>query len=618
MKSATELYKVAKESGASPMEQQEHMQHNSLEATVHREYSGGDEREYYQNGHNALSQSNQSSTPHSFSFPSAQYPHGTSNSISTGSDHLNPEVSRTRNAMYEPTEQTFDFSSVKSQIPQQSSSSPSMGSAESKQNSQPESDPPSAAGSQRSRAFLCHEGTIKSGILSVLHRELKRQGLLSQVFYDMVTDRGGARDETLKNQFENALKNTDNLVVFFTPEFLQSPWPLWELKTFLSMMNEDRTRSKRLIPVFYSISARQCKRISRDNLGSASSNASYNDEVRSLLGRAVGVIGIDARRENNYMSDDQVVQEIMRAVFGTSFVAIENVDEDSIQGALMEQKQIAEHLLRYAEKALKGDKYNRKKKQRKAVHFLSAASYLGDNKAMVVLGNIYSRGQRGIARNDARAMELYVEAFSNGYAEAGVHLGNAALFGEGLPEDAQRAAECYQRSGECGSANGKARYGLCLELGLGVAVSHTEAAKYYKLSSDQGDLFGVCLYALCLRKGIGCKQNITGAERLFDRRQLGDILEVADYLRKNRVSPCKAVELYHCAAERGDNVAKCYMGMCYDDGIGVAQDKSRASLLYSKADNHGDVMRNLEKKCRENGDVQAADAWERRRRALRY
>ena len=47
---------------------------------------------------------------------------------------------------------------------------------------------------------------------------------------------------------------------------------------------------------------------------------------------------------------------------------------------------------------------------------------------------------------------------------------------------------------------------------------------------------------------------------------------------------------YRAAAERGDKVAQYNLGVCYDNGMGVAQDYKQAVYWYTKAANQGDLM----------------------------
>ncbi|HIU97479.1 MAG TPA: sel1 repeat family protein, partial [Candidatus Ornithoclostridium faecigallinarum] len=50
----------------------------------------------------------------------------------------------------------------------------------------------------------------------------------------------------------------------------------------------------------------------------------------------------------------------------------------------------------------------------------------------------------------------------------------------------------------------------------------------------------------------------------------------------------KAVEWYAKAAEQGDAVAQCNLGICYANGQGVKQDRQKAIEWYTKAAQQGD------------------------------
>jgi hypothetical protein len=45
----------------------------------------------------------------------------------------------------------------------------------------------------------------------------------------------------------------------------------------------------------------------------------------------------------------------------------------------------------------------------------------------------------------------------------------------------------------------------------------------------------------------------------------------------------QAVELYQKSAEQGSVYAQCFLGSCYEEGIGVEKNKSLAKMWYSEA-----------------------------------
>jgi TPR repeat protein len=51
----------------------------------------------------------------------------------------------------------------------------------------------------------------------------------------------------------------------------------------------------------------------------------------------------------------------------------------------------------------------------------------------------------------------------------------------------------------------------------------------------------------------------------------------------------KAFELFHQAAEQGDENSLLNLGYCYDEGVGTTKDKMKAMYWYKKAAQNGDL-----------------------------
>lgn len=166
----------------------------------------------------------------------------------------------------------------------------------------------------RYRAFLSHEGTLKDGIISVLMAEVERHNMTSRVFFDTNMDRGGAMNETLKSRLLDGLNNSEYLVAFITPEFIVKKWPLWELKTYLEMMNADSR--KKVLPVFYGVSVAECKDIVKDK---ATTELMVKIDKKPsdacvVLGKVVHFCGIDKLRTNKFLNDAEVIRQIMNTL----------------------------------------------------------------------------------------------------------------------------------------------------------------------------------------------------------------------------------------------------------------------------------------------------------------
>eukprot|EP00172_Hildenbrandia_rubra_P001367 Plantae.Rhodophyta-Hildenbrandia_rubra.ctg19086.p1 GENE.Plantae.Rhodophyta-Hildenbrandia_rubra.ctg19086~~Plantae.Rhodophyta-Hildenbrandia_rubra.ctg19086.p1 ORF type:complete len:228 (-),score=31.67 Plantae.Rhodophyta-Hildenbrandia_rubra.ctg19086:1580-2263(-) len=170
------------------------------------------------------------------------------------------------------------------------------------------------------RAFLSDEGTDKLRILSVVLRDLRREGKQNQVFYDDYVKRGGSRDDDLETVIKTGLRESEYLIVFLTPEFLRKKWPLLELVWFLEMMENDPR--KKLLPVFLRVSAYEYERWAKEdvlkpptcfNLQDAFGKRAELNRIADMLLKVKQIIGIDAMGR---ITDAHVVDRILADVFG--------------------------------------------------------------------------------------------------------------------------------------------------------------------------------------------------------------------------------------------------------------------------------------------------------------
>ena len=90
------------------------------------------------------------------------------------------------------------------------------------------------------------------------------------------------------------------------------------------------------------------------------------------------------------------------------------------------------------------------KDEARAVELCQAAADQGDAGAQCALGVMYATG-RGAAKNEARAVELFQAAAEQGHATALFNLGNMYRDGRGVAKDEARAMQLYQATRARGS-----------------------------------------------------------------------------------------------------------------------------------------------------------------------
>ena len=93
------------------------------------------------------------------------------------------------------------------------------------------------------RAFFCHAGPQKQSIVSFVLYAVDVHKKSSEVFYDERMSRESTYEDTLDQRIIDALYGSETLVVFLSWECLTRKWPLLEVKTFLAMMEREKTIS---------------------------------------------------------------------------------------------------------------------------------------------------------------------------------------------------------------------------------------------------------------------------------------------------------------------------------------------------------------------------------------
>ena len=86
--------------------------------------------------------------------------------------------------------------------------------------------PPPSKSVKKYRAFLCHAGTEKQTIVSVVLLAIDIFKKSSEVFYDERMRPESTYVDTLERRLMEALCATETLVVFLSWEFLRRKWPM--------------------------------------------------------------------------------------------------------------------------------------------------------------------------------------------------------------------------------------------------------------------------------------------------------------------------------------------------------------------------------------------------------
>ena len=210
----------------------------------------------------------------------------------------------------------------------------------------------------------------------------------------------------------------------------------------------------------------------------------------------------------------------------------------------------------------------------------------------------------------AEAHGDWMEAAEAGDGRAARLLGVMYDSGEGVPQDRRQAMYWYQRAAELGDAGGMFNVAVSYDSGTGVPRDSVAAARWYARAATRH--FGRAEYNLGLmyEAGDGVRRDPAAAKRLFRDAASDGIAAARTHLPVTREvtlrlpppdddalfrtaqrallsrtpeDAARAAALFRQAAAQDDaagQMAAYDLAWCYENGVGVAPDRSRAYALY--------------------------------------
>ena len=177
-----------------------------------------------------------------------------------------------------------------------------------------------------------------------------------------------------------------------------------------------------------------------------------------------------------------------------------------------------------------------------AVKWFSRSAELGDEYAMVELGEAYRDGY-GVERDPDRALELFRAAAAKDVERAFYDIGLCYEQGIGAAADATEAVKWFRRAAQCGEEDAQKSLGDAYRDGRGVEQNDAEAFKWYRRAAEQENSDAVVCVGLCYEMGRGVTANMK-----------------------------RAAEEYRTAADLGNTKGMLRLALAYRDGRGVGQD----------------------------------------------
>ncbi len=136
----------------------------------------------------------------------------------------------------------------------------------------------------------------------------------------------------------------------------------------------------------------------------------------------------------------------------------------------------------------------------------------GNVKAIYRLGRCYEEG-RGVGKNEAEAVKLYIQAADHGHAKAQYRAARAYEKGMSVSADAKKAFSFYRSSAEQGNAKAQYQLAKCYKKGIGTKKDVDKAFNYYKQSAEQDYAKAQLALGKCYMEGHGVKKDIPIAKK---------------------------------------------------------------------------------------------------------
>ena len=157
----------------------------------------------------------------------------------------------------------------------------------------------------------------------------------------------------------------------------------------------------------------------------------------------------------------------------------------------------------------------------------------------------------------------------SGDAQAQFELGRAYEDGKGVAQDDAQAVEWFRKSAEQGNAQAQNSLGVMYALGRGVQHDKEEAVRWYKKAAKQGMAGALYNVAISYYNGEGVGEDITAAYAWMT-------------LAESKGDPQAAEALKRMAGElrAGLSVSKFQLARMYETGEEIPQDPARAIDLY--------------------------------------
>ena len=233
--------------------------------------------------------------------------------------------------------------------------------------------------------------------------------------------------------------------------------------------------------------------------------------------------------------------------------------------------------------------YGTDKNTYEGMNWLKKSAESGFWRSTDKLGDAYYYGN-SVDQDYEKAVDYYRRGAEVGYSRSEYNLGYCYYMGYGVEEDNEKALEYFKAAYEHGNAEAANMIGIMYHNGYGVEQDNEQEFIWIKKSADMGCVQAISNLGDCYYNGTGTSQNYEMAKSCYIKAadagndyaatQIGIMaVESHDYT--------EAVKWFMQAANNGYADAQNRLGVRYDNGEGVTQNKAEAVKWYMKAAEQG-------------------------------
>ena len=233
--------------------------------------------------------------------------------------------------------------------------------------------------------------------------------------------------------------------------------------------------------------------------------------------------------------------------------------------------------------------------------YLNKAAIGGDVSALFEVGRCYATGN-GVEKDIEKSIDYFQNAAKYGHAGAMHHLAICYKEGVVVKRDDKKSFELLLKSAKAGYAKSMNSLGVCYQTGSGVAENLPEAVFWYQKGADAGNRMAMCNLSACYREGNGVDEDVMIAIKWYRRAAKSGFMPAMKNLGLFYLS--EGFELFNPDKgfywlERASQVdatdpetlsiVLLYLGVCYEEGIGVESDLAKAFKYYQHSHKLGEV-----------------------------